>query len=146
MLILKIIGAVGLLAFVLFLLGSFDKRCEEKFSHRFFTRMSFAAVAAAVWLIVWGQGWYRQSAAAGGDILNGIVLIIIGAIIVLGLGYNNCKRTNVLYGMGGTALQVSIFGILALLGIVLFVIAILALFVMGTAEKAARISVRDPGY
>lgn len=116
MTVLKIIGVIVALVAMGIGVISFNEHCDKKFSYRFFTKISFIAAAASIWALMAGHAWYTSSVDSGGDTLNGIVIMGIGAIILLGLVYFNFRMTNLLYGLGGSALQLGLFIPLAYIG------------------------------
>lgn len=87
MTVLKIIGFIAVAIAVLVAIGRFNTHCQNKFSYRFFTTISFVAAAAATWLAMAGYSWYEHSSKNGGDVLNGIVIMIIAGIIAGALIY-----------------------------------------------------------
>jgi hypothetical protein len=127
MLVLKILGIVALIASVLAALYFFNEHCDKKFSYRFFTTPSFVASAVALVLLIAGNSWRVDALQSGGDVLNGVVVMGLGVLVALGLIYFNFRRTNFLYGTGGTVLQLLVFSVLAYIGIFVFIIA----FVLG---------------
>lgn len=126
MLVLKLLGVVALLLIAAGAVYAFDARCESRFSHRFFTLESFCVTFFAVALLMGGHTWREASARSGGDVLNGIVLMALGALLVLGLLYVNLRRTSLPYALFGSLLQVSIFGALALIGVIALVVGLAA--------------------
>lgn len=122
MLVLKIIGGLLILALVLFSLLIFDEHCDEKFEHRFFKFSSFVILAVSVGVIQIGKMWYESSLESGSDTLNGLVLMIVGGLILLGVVLYNLKETNFVYGLFGSTIQISIFGTLALISLPIFAV------------------------
>jgi hypothetical protein len=125
MLVLKILGILLAIAALVFSVITFDKHCYRKFSHRFFTAFTYITSTVAIVLGMIGFYWYNHSLTTGGDTLNGIVIIILSALVGLSLFYINFKKTNLLYGITGSALQLLIFGALAQTSITIFIIIIL---------------------
>lgn len=124
MLVLKILGIIALLGSILATLHFFNEHCDKKFSYRFFTETSFWATAGTLALLIIGNWWRINALELGGDALNGIMVMCIGIVIALGLIYFNFKRTNLAYGLGGSALQISAFGILAYIGLAVLMIGL----------------------
>lgn len=129
MLVIQILGGVALLAAVLAVLHFFDKHCERRFTHRFFTIPAFMATGISLVLLLVGNWWRVSAMQSGGDPLNGIVIISIGALVALGLIYVNFKCTNAVYGVGGSVLQLSLFGYLAYMSIPLFILGLVLWFI-----------------
>jgi hypothetical protein len=130
MFVLKLLGVLAFLAAVVLGMVRFNQHCQEKFSYRFFTVISFIACAAAVGLIELGRSLRAGAAAAPeGDVLNGILLIILGAALAMGLAFYNFKKTDLAYGAGGTILQVSIFSVLAYVGFAILILGLVVSFI-----------------
>ncbi|MCZ4279598.1 hypothetical protein O4H49_02335 [Kiloniella laminariae] len=130
MLVLKIIIGIIILAGAFFSFLTFNNHCNRKFGYRFFTMTSFVIVGASLILISIGHEWRLDALKENGDILNGIILMIIGVLISMYLVFKNFKETNFVYGLGGSIVQLSIFGVLTYLGIVVLIITI-AIFIVG---------------
>jgi hypothetical protein len=130
MFMLKLLGALVSLLILYGLLAAFNEHCQKKFSYRFFNFTSFIICAAAIGLVGLGSAWRTSAAAApDGDVLNGIVLMALGAALAIGLVVYNFKKTDWIYGTGGTLVQLSIFGVLAYVAfLLLFLWAILSFF------------------
>ncbi|EJG1885594.1 hypothetical protein BS049_RS22960 [Vibrio parahaemolyticus] len=121
MLVLEIVGGLLVVAAILFLLHSFDKHYDRKFGHRFFKLSAFIILAVAVGFEWGGQLWYESALKEGGDTLNGVACMAIGAVIVSGVVIYNLKKTNLFYGLLGSIVQVAILGTLAYLSIPIFI-------------------------
>ena len=139
MLVLKIMGIVALIVGVIAALHFFNEHCNKKFSHRFFTTKSFWTTTSALALLIMGNWWRTNALQSGGDVLNGIVVMGIGVLIALGLIYFNYKRTNFVYGVGGTVLQLLAFSVMAYIGIVVFAIGLFLSFISGMATQNVRV-------
>ncbi|MGC9272231.1 hypothetical protein, partial [Acidiphilium sp.] len=75
-----------------------------------------------------GNSWYLSALKSDQSTLNGIVLELVGIAILVGLGWLNIKRTNLGYGLGGTAIQIPLFAFLAYAGWPIFVIGVIGMF------------------
>lgn len=126
MAVLKFIFFVAIVIVILAGIFHFNEHCQKKFSYRFFTSASYITSAVATWAAMAGYNWYEYSNQNGGDILNGIVIMIIAGIIAGALIYYNFKKTNLIYGVGGTALQLGLFIPLAYASTVLVILMLLA--------------------
>jgi hypothetical protein len=51
--------------------------------------------------------------------------MIIGGLVALTLVIINFKNTNIVYGLGGSAVQLTVFGALAYLGIFILIIGLI---------------------
>lgn len=138
MLILKIIGVVLAAAAIFGSLWAFNQHCQKKFSYRFFNSASAFATALAIGLGYGGYNWRESAITQGGDPLNGLILMIFGVIVAAVLIYFNFKKTNVLYGVGGTVIQLIVFSILTYFLLIIGFIAIfLAILFAGAIGSGA---------
>ena len=135
MLVLKILGAIVLLGAAVYGLFRFDRSSVERFGYRFLTRASFIVAALAMYLVIGGHAWFREAQGPAGDPLNGIVLMILGAVLAIGLVVLNFRRTNLAYGLGGSAIQLTTFGILTAMGPFIFAIGLVFSVVMAAGAK-----------
>ncbi|WP_120497474.1 hypothetical protein [Kiloniella sp. EL199] len=124
MLVLQILGGLIIFVGILWAFWAFNKHCAEKFEYQFFTKLSFVIVGIAVVLVFIGNEWRLNSIAENGDVLNGIVLMIVGACIGFFLIIKNFRATNFLYGFGGSIMQLSAFSVLAYFGVIVLVLGI----------------------
>jgi hypothetical protein len=109
-------------------LVKFNQHCDQRFNHRFFTKGTFLLVAAAMVCLFAGNSWYLSALKSRQSTLNGIVLELVGIAILVGLAWLNIKRTNLVYGLGGTAIQIPLFAFLAYAGWPIFVIGVIGMF------------------
>ncbi|MEA3118347.1 MAG: hypothetical protein QOI13_1617 [Paraburkholderia sp.] len=91
----------------------FDRHCAARFGHAFFTKKTFFITVATLLLFCGGNLWRDAAVESHGDAVNGTLLMMLGALLACGLLYVNIKRTDVACGMGGTVVQLAIFGALA---------------------------------
>lgn len=124
MLILQIIAGLAILAATLWVFFAFNNHCETKFNYRFFTKKSFLIVGAAAITIALGNEWRLNSIQENGDVLNGILVMGIGSTVALFLAFINFKETNLIYGLGGTTVQMIVFGGLAYVGIFVLILGV----------------------
>ena len=131
MLVLQIITGLIILAGLLGAFLAFNEHCENKFDYCFFTMTSFLVVGASL-IIMWlGNEWRLMSIQENGDIFNGILVMGIGGIIALFLVYRNFKKTNLVYGLGGSTVQLAVFGALAYFGVFVLITG-LVVFVLAS--------------
>lgn len=123
------VGVIALIA----LLRFFDRKAIERFGHKFFTTHSLISIAAAFMLLVLGYAWHTAMLQGVGgsapdivvrmrDPLNGIVVMCVGGLIILRTAWVNVRRTNLAWGVGGTAIQIPIYYLLVQFGFVILVI------------------------
>lgn len=134
MLTLKIITGVVVAVLLLGALYNFNQFTTRQFGHRFFGWPPLLAGAAAGWMIFGGIALARDATA------NGLVLAAAGVAIALALIAFNVRRTNLVVGVGGSAVQMAVYAAVGLLGAAL---AVPALFLAvaaacGRAEPTIR--------
>lgn len=140
MLVLKILGVLALALTLYCLISKFNKVCDENFSYKFFTIPSCLGMMAATLLLYLGIQWYRSAATSEGDVLNGILVAGIGVVIAIAIGAYNFKKTNLMYGLFGTAAQLAIFVPLAFIGtLVLFTVAFIWLLLVLLTAPSSRV-------
>lgn len=116
MVMLKICAVLGVLFSLLTALYVFDEHCKLKFKHAFFSKGQAYVIGTGTALVIAGNYWSRSAVAAGGDPLNGWVVAIIGACVLLAVILNNFKNTNIWYGIGGTLIQLPLFASIVYVG------------------------------
>ncbi|WP_299379146.1 hypothetical protein [uncultured Kiloniella sp.] len=135
MLVLQILGGLAVFIGVLWAFLTFNNHCAEKFGYQFFTKLSFIIVGIAVGLLLIGNEWRLNSIAENGDILNGIILMIIGICIGLFLIIQNFRATNFLYGFGGSIVQISVFSVLAYFGVIILILGVFLSIIASIGAK-----------
>lgn len=111
MLSLQIFIIIALIGAGYFIISKFNQHCLNQFDHAFFTKTGFYIVTIAVLLFYYGSKWIISLDT---DIsLNGSVLILAGSLVSFYLVYQNIKSSSVMYGLIGSFLQLSLFGIIA---------------------------------
>lgn len=128
MLVLQIIAGLAILAATVWAFFAFNKHCEEKFNYRFFTKQSFLIVGAAIITIALGNEWRLNLIKEHGDVLNGILVMGVGGVIALYLTFVNFKKTNLIYGLAGSTVQIVLFGTLAYIGIAVLIVWLFSIF------------------
>jgi hypothetical protein len=139
MLVLKILSMIASVIMVLIAISRVNEHCHKKFSYRFFTKLSFAVAAVATWATTAGYHWFANSWASGGDILNGMIIMIIGGLFAGGLIYYNIKMTDIIYGIGGSALQFALFVPLALASAFLIFLMLLGVIMGNVGTTPVRV-------
>ena len=110
MFILQIIGAVSAFAIGLGLLYFINSRCSKKFNFSLFTTASFIMAAISLALILIGYDWYINLVSNNEDIMNSLVVAMLGIIVGVILAYSNYSHTNIIYAAGGILTQFIILG------------------------------------
>ena len=83
----------------------YNRRCEDSFGVKLLSEKAVAGWAGLMALVCFGDTWRRYAAAAGRDELDGALLMGVGALGGLAWLILNLRRTNIAYGVAGTALQ-----------------------------------------
>ena len=81
----------------------------QKFNYEFFNWGNFIITALGYLGLWYGYDWFQEASATGGDILNGQILMGIGAVFATGMFLNNIKRTNFIFGVVAGAYQLAIY-------------------------------------
>lgn len=123
MLVLHLLGVAVVVGVIIYSLRWFDRRVSEKFGHRFFTKNTFVATEVACAFIVGGNMWHSHALHShSGDPLNGIVLIGVGVVILMGITVNNVLKTNLVFGIGGSCIQLPLLYALAYVSLFLLIL------------------------
>lgn len=129
MIVLLVIGVVlaGLLLW--YGLSRFERYVQQKYGHRFFTVRVFLLAVLALCFVLAGQWWWQLAQESGGDVLNGLLLVTIGAVIAISIIVRNVWRTSFLVGISGSVLQVSVFAPLLYFGTIALAVGLALSFV-----------------
>lgn len=84
--------------------------------------MAFILITIAVGLALAGQHWYDAALSSNGDSLNGIVLMVLSALICISFIIYNVVKTNITYGVLGSVTQIAIFGTIGFFSLFILVI------------------------
>ncbi|MEX3916411.1 hypothetical protein AB4Y43_09270 [Paraburkholderia sp. BR10872] len=101
----------------------FNRYCRRRFGHSFFTIRSFWITAIAINLIWWGLYFWASATLHHTPRSDGLILIALGLVATGWLLYENIRNTDPLYGIGGSALQLSVFFPLAVCSFPLLAVA-----------------------
>lgn len=130
---LKLAIILGVLIGTIKAIQWFNHRCRRRFGHRLFTMRSFWLNALGVNGIWWGLYGYATASRDHTTTSGALVLMAMGLIPLVWLVYENVRDTDLIHGVGGSALQLLLFFPLALYSIPLLVIAML--FMLFAAYK-----------
>jgi hypothetical protein len=137
MTVLTIIAALLVAAGGFFGLTYFNNHCEKKFGFKFLTKPTFFLVVAGVLLVMFGNELRIDATKTGGDVLNGIVLIVIGTGVLSYMIYKNITETNIYYGVGGSAIQLVLFGVLGYVGLFVLILVAFGYFLLLMNSRTA---------
>lgn len=113
MLVIKLIVAVATIGLFAFCISKFNQHCTGKFGHAFFSKGAFFITTAALGMLIVGNMWHNSAIQQHGDTLNGIMVMAIGVLLACCLVYANIRKTNAVYGIGGSIVQLGLFSLLA---------------------------------
>lgn len=116
-------------------LRAWESFVSQHFGVRFLTKSAFAAVLLSAALLIGGYYWLQQARSVGDDVLNGIVLMIVGALTAASIMIYNVRRTNLVVGAGGTLVQIFAFSVAAYLGLAVLVLFFFAAVIRGMAGR-----------
>lgn len=128
MLVIKILAGLAIIFALYISVSKFNNHCSGLFGHAFFTRNAFLVTVASLVFLIVGNMWRQSAAVHHGDVLNGTVVMLIGAGITFFMIYSNIKRTNLVYGIGGSVVQLGLFFALAYISIPFVIIGLFCYF------------------
>lgn len=139
MLVLNILVIVGIIIMViLFILFVYmivmfvNGYFEDRFDYNF-VRTSFVMIVAVL-LMLSGLSWYNESLMNNGDVLNGLILMMIGGVITIGLMSYTIWKTNLIYAILITLLQLGISPLLIVFFVVMAGLKVLSALLSPVAE------------
>jgi hypothetical protein len=121
--ILKCVVTVGALVGLVKCIQSFSRHCRRRFGHRFFTLRASWLAALAINLMWLGFYFYASSIRDHASINDGLVLVALSFVPIVWMVYENIRETNLVHGLGGSALQLALFFPVALYSLPLILIA-----------------------
>lgn len=119
-LVLQIIGILLILAIGGVVIYAFELFVSENYGHKFFTAQSFTLSVLGFCTILAGVAWYESAVKSNSDLLNGMLVTIIGAGLISYVIFRNIKRTGWAVGLIGSAGQIALFSVAAYIGFWLF--------------------------
>lgn len=136
---LKIFAVLGALCFVLGALYYFDRHVEDKFGHRFFSIPAFIAIVASCVMIAVGYNWHVSALKSHSDPLNGWVVLSVGAVALIGIAINNVAKTNLIYGVGGSVIQLPLFVAIGCFGMPLLILWAVLSIIAASLTQTVRV-------
>ncbi|NPT46467.1 hypothetical protein GNZ12_35160 [Paraburkholderia sp. 1N] len=107
--ILKCVVTVGALIGLVKCIQLFSRHCRRRFGHRFFTLRAFWLAALAINLAWLGFYCYASSVRDHASINDGLVLVVLSFVPIVWMAYENIRETDLVHGLGGSALQFALF-------------------------------------
>ena len=121
--ILKCAVTVGALIGLVKCIQLFSRHCRRRFGHRFFTLRAFWLAALAINLMWLGFYCYASGVPDHASINDGLVLVVLSFVPIVWMVYENIRETDLVLGLGGSALQLALFFPVALYSLPLLLIA-----------------------
>lgn len=122
MTVLYIIGFLAVVILLLFIVTYINDYSTKHYSYEFFSFWNLAVVAIAYLMLFYGDKWYLEALAKGGDILNGQILMGIGILIICALIYVHIKNTSVIFATIVTPFQLILYIPAAVLSLFAFIV------------------------
>ncbi|MDR8394845.1 MAG: hypothetical protein RXR20_32980 [Paraburkholderia sp.] len=107
----------------------FNRHCRRRFGHSFFTMRSFWITAITINLVWWGLYFWAQATLHHTPLSDGLILMALGLVAAAWLVYENVRDTDLLYGFGGSALQIALFFPLAVCSFAVLAVAMVVMVV-----------------
>ncbi len=121
--ILKWAVTVGALIGLVKCIQLFSGHCRRRFGHCFFTFRAFWLAAIAVNLMWLGVYCCASGVRDHASINDGLVLVVLSFVPIVWMVYENIRETDLVHGLGGSALQLALFFPMALYSLPLLLIA-----------------------
>jgi uncharacterized integral membrane protein len=105
-----------------------DEHSLKKYGYEFFTYPYFVASGFAYMMIFFGHSFYVKGMKNATDTLDGIMLVIIGALILLYIIYKNVTSTSLKFSLLVTPFQLLIFACVSFISVAGTILAVSILF------------------
>jgi hypothetical protein len=142
MALLKLAIVLAILLVVAKGIQQFSRHCRRRFGRSIFSVRSFWLAAIAINLVWWGYYAWATAPLHHAPAYGGFILAALGIAAVTKLIHENVRETNVMYGIGGSSLQLVLFFPVALYGLPLLAIAVL--FLLFATYRGAPAWLIDP--
>ncbi|PTB19078.1 hypothetical protein C9I57_18645 [Trinickia symbiotica] len=142
MALLKLAIVVGILLVVAKGIQKLNRHCRRAFGYSIFSMRGFWLAAIAINFVWWGYFAWATASLHHTPGYGGIALAALGIAAATKLIHENVRETNVMYGIGGSLLQLVLFFPVALYGLPLLAIALL--FLLFATYKGAPAWLIDP--
>ena len=109
MLILKILAALVALYVIYLIAVAINQFTQKRYKYLFLNQTTLITSLSGYGALLFGYSWYMNALNKHGDILNGQILVGIGALLLLWTIYSNIKNTGLLIGIVFTAIQQIIY-------------------------------------
>ena len=122
MTVLYIIGFLAVVILLLLIVANINDYSTKHYSYEFFSFGNLAVVAIAYLMLFYGDKWYLEALAKGGDILNGQMLMGIGVLIICALIYVHIKNTSIVFATVVAPFQLILYIPAAVLSVFAFIV------------------------
>ena len=99
MTVLAIIGALVALGLIIWFIKYSNEYSWSEYGYEIFNFEEFVGYVIGYGLLYFGYDWFKTAMQHQGDILNGILLMIIGGVILLAMVLNSIAHTSWRYGL-----------------------------------------------
>ncbi len=124
MTVLYILGALLVIFIIFVIVGMINDFSESRYNYEFFTWGNLFFTTVAYLSIYFGRKWYLADLIAkNGDTLNGVVLIAIGGLMLLGLLITHMKNTNIIFGFVVGFIQFALYIPASVMSVLMFIMA-----------------------
>jgi len=123
MTVLYIIGFLAVLFALAMIVSWINEYSQNHYNYEFFNIGSFIIIAIGYGLAWYGWTWFNEAVDAGGDILNGQILVGIGVMLVSGMFLNNIRNTSLEFGFLAGIFQLVLFIPLSIAAAFAFIVA-----------------------
>jgi len=124
MTVLYILGFIAAGIILLKIINFINNYSQRRYRYEFFNWGNYVVSTIGYFLVWYGNIWYQEELLINGDILNGQLLLMIGAILIIGVLYNHMNQTNFFFGLIVGIFQLVIYLPLAIFGVFAFVMVI----------------------
>lgn len=135
MLVLKILGIITGIIIIYTIIQKLNRKCIEKFDFPLYSRgMSIGYFISGLFLF-FGWVWYNYALQEKKDILNGQILMGVGAAIAIFYIIISYYRTNIIYGTIGAGINLTTLLFFTFIGGYLFIIYVIFNIILLSSAK-----------
>ena len=127
MTVLSIIGGILLIILIYEIIVEIDKLSYLHHRYKFFSFTNYLLVSGGYFIIYFGYNLYQEALKHNTDILDGKILIFIGACMLIYVILENFSNIPLKYAIPATIFQFGVFLVGAFVGLAVLVLALLFL-------------------
>lgn len=135
MLVLKILGIVIGIIIIYTIIQKLNRKCIEKFDFSLYSRGMSTGYFISGLFLFFGWVWYNYALQEKTDILNGQVLMGVGALIAMFYIIISYYRTNIIYGTIGAVINLTTLLFFTFIGGYLFIIYVIFNIILLSSAK-----------